>query len=88
MIKGTSAWKADPFHFRFYPGSIACNKKGITAPVLMLNVEREKVSSGLEFFRQQFVLTPLVQNKSLTAMGAPTKALSNFRLVSIFFALL
>jgi hypothetical protein len=54
MIKGTSAWKADPFHFRFYPGSIACNKKGITAPVLMLNVEREKVSSGLEFFRQQF----------------------------------
>jgi hypothetical protein len=47
MIKETPARKADPLHFRFYPGSIACNKKGISMPVLMLDVEREKISSGL-----------------------------------------
>jgi len=34
------------------------------------------------------VFSPFVQNKSLTAMGAPTKALSNFLLASIFLALL
>ena len=34
------------------------------------------------------VLIPFVQNKSLTAIGAPTKALSNFLLASIFLALL
>jgi hypothetical protein len=54
MIRATPEWKADPFHFRFYPGSVACNKKGIMAPVLMINVERKKISSGLELFHQQF----------------------------------
>ncbi len=46
---------------------------------------------GIKFDRillEAVVFTPLVQNKSLTAIGAPTNALSSFLLVSIFLALL
>jgi hypothetical protein len=54
MIKSTEAWEENPFQFRLYPGSIACNQKGTSAPVLMVDVERENISSGLAFFCASF----------------------------------
>lgn len=54
MIQNIMEWTANPFHFRLYHGSIACNKKGVSASILMIDVERKKISIGLEFFCQQF----------------------------------
>jgi hypothetical protein len=54
MIKDTPEWLEDPFQFRLYPGSISCNKKGMMAPVLMVEIERDNVSLGLDFFRNNF----------------------------------
>jgi len=54
MIKGSDLYLSDPFQFRLYPGSLSCNKKGISAPVLMIEVEREHILTGLDFFCKTF----------------------------------
>jgi len=54
MIKDTHEWRENPFHSRLYPGSLSCNKHGMMVPVLMIDVERDNISSGLDIFREQF----------------------------------
>jgi len=54
MIKDSQEWAEDLFHFRLYPGSLSCNKKGAMAPVLMVTVERENVNLGIDFFCNNF----------------------------------
>jgi hypothetical protein len=54
MIKDSPEWLEDPFHFRLYPGSISCNKKGVMASVLMVEIKRDNVSLGLDFFCNTF----------------------------------
>lgn len=54
MIKDSPEWLEDPFHFRLYPGSISCNKKGVMAFVLMVEIKRDNVSLGLDFFCNTF----------------------------------
>jgi len=54
MIKDTELWKSDPFQFLLYPGSLSRNKKGAMAPVMMVETEWEKVSTGLDFFCHAF----------------------------------
>jgi hypothetical protein len=54
MIKDTPEWLEDPFQFRLYPGSSSCNKKGMMASVLMVEIERDNISLGLDFFRNNF----------------------------------
>jgi len=54
MIKDSQDWVENPFHFRLYPGSLSCNKKGVMAPVLMVEVEREHVNIGIDFFCNNF----------------------------------
>jgi hypothetical protein len=49
-IKNTALWQSSPFQFHLFPGSLSWNKKGIMAPVMMVEVERDEVSTGLEFF--------------------------------------
>jgi len=50
MIKETELYQADPFQFRLFPGSLACHRKGLSAPVLMVEVERDQVLMGLDYF--------------------------------------
>jgi hypothetical protein len=54
LIKDSYEWRKNPFHFRMFFGSISCNKKSSTAPVLMVEVEREKITAGLDFFCNVF----------------------------------
>jgi len=53
-IKNTALRQSSPFQLRRFPGSLSCNKKGIMAPVMMVEVERDEVSTGLEFFCHAF----------------------------------
>jgi hypothetical protein len=53
-IKASNEWQENPFQFRLFFGSISSNKKGEMAPVLMVEVERDKVSLGLAFFSTIF----------------------------------
>jgi len=55
MIKDTHEWRENPFHSRLYPGSLSCNKHGMMAPVLMIDLETDNISSGLDIFREQFL---------------------------------
>jgi hypothetical protein len=54
MIKDSFEWRENPFQFRLFFGSISSNRKGTSAPVLMVEVERENVALGLDFFCNQF----------------------------------
>jgi hypothetical protein len=54
MIKESELFQSNPFQFRLYPGSLSSIKKGAVAPVLMVEVERENVLSGLDFFCKSF----------------------------------
>jgi hypothetical protein len=54
MIKETELYQADPFQFRLFPGSLACHRKGLSAPVLMVEVERDQVLMGLDYFCRSF----------------------------------
>jgi hypothetical protein len=54
IIKDTALWKSDPFQFRLYPGSLSCNKKGMTSPVMMVEAEQDKLNIGLDFFCHAF----------------------------------
>jgi hypothetical protein len=51
MIKETELYQEDPFQFRLFPGSLSCNKKGLSTPVLMVEVERDQVLMGLDFLQ-------------------------------------
>jgi hypothetical protein len=53
-IKDMALWQSSPLQFRLFPGSLSCNKKCIMAPVMMVELERDEVSSGLEFFCHAF----------------------------------
>jgi hypothetical protein len=53
-IKDSPEWRENPFQFRFFFGSISSNKKGEMAPVLMVEVERDNISLGLDFFCNMF----------------------------------
>lgn len=54
MIKESELFQSNPFQFRLYPGSLSSIKKGAVAPVLMVEVKRENVLSGLDFFCKSF----------------------------------
>jgi hypothetical protein len=54
MIKNSLEWRENPFQFRLFFGSISSNKKGVMAPVLMVEVERDNVSSGMDYFCNMF----------------------------------
>jgi hypothetical protein len=54
MIKDTLEWPENPFQFRLYFGSISCNKKGTMAQVLMVEVERDNIAAGMDFFCNMF----------------------------------
>jgi hypothetical protein len=53
-IKDTLEWRENPFQFRMFYGSLSCNKKSKTAPVLLVEVERGNISAGLAFFCNMF----------------------------------
>jgi hypothetical protein len=53
-IKDSFEWRENPFQFRLFFGSISSNKKGDMAPVLMVEVERDNISAGLDFFANIF----------------------------------
>jgi hypothetical protein len=53
-IKDSIEWKENPFQFRLFFGSLSSNKKGEMAPVLMVEVERDNISLGLDFFCKMF----------------------------------
>jgi hypothetical protein len=53
-IKESLEWQESPFNFRMFFGSISCNKRSSMAPVLMVEVEREHISTGLNFFCNVF----------------------------------
>jgi hypothetical protein len=54
VIKDTLEWRENPFQFRLFYGSLSCNKKSKTAPVLLVEVDRENISAGLDFFCNMF----------------------------------
>jgi len=54
MIRSTCEWESSPFQFRLYPGSLSYIKKGLVAPVLMVEVARDNVSAGIDFFCSSF----------------------------------
>jgi hypothetical protein len=54
MIKNSLEWRENPFQFRLFFGSSSSNKKGVMAPVLMVEVERDNVSSGMDYFCNMF----------------------------------
>jgi len=54
MIKETELYQSDPFQFCLFQGSLSSNKQGCMAPVLMVEVERENILSGLDYFCASF----------------------------------
>lgn len=54
LIISTSEWRIDPFHFCMFPGSLSCNTKGVMAPVMMIEIKRDMVETGLEYFCSTF----------------------------------
>jgi len=77
MIKETELYQKDPFQFRLFPGSLSCNKKGLSAPVLMVEVERDQVLMGLDFFAGR-----LMEKILCPHVGYPTHFLPYIRISS------
>jgi len=50
MIRDSPEWCENPFQLRLFYGSISSNKKGASAPVLMVEVEHENLAAGMDFF--------------------------------------
>jgi hypothetical protein len=54
MIRDSPEWCENPFQFRLFYGSVSSNRKGASAPVLMVEVERENLAAGMDFFCNMF----------------------------------
>ena len=54
FIRQTEEWKEIPFSFKLYHGTLSLNKKGMMAPVLMVEVAWPQLQIGLSFFQNQF----------------------------------
>jgi hypothetical protein len=52
FITASPEWKGDPFHFRLYYDAVGA--KGRTAHVLMIDVDRPRIDTGIHFFQQWF----------------------------------
>lgn len=50
-IKNTKEGQFSPFHFCLYHSTLSCNRKGIMAPVLMVDIDRNSIEEGINFFR-------------------------------------
>ena len=53
-IMATDQWKAAPFFFRLYPGTLSSNLKSAMSPILLVEVDRPKIEIGINFFKEVF----------------------------------
>ncbi len=47
-------WKNNPFHFRLYFNTLSTNAKGSLTYVLMIDINRPSIDTGLEYFQKFF----------------------------------
>jgi hypothetical protein len=50
QIKRTAEWKSKPFYFHLYHSTMACNRKGKLAPMLMIDVDQTNITPGINLF--------------------------------------
>jgi hypothetical protein len=53
-IIAQDTWSKQPFHFRLYFNSFTANVKGLTAYVLMIDVDRPSIEAAMSFFQEFF----------------------------------
>jgi hypothetical protein len=54
IILNTPAWKENPFYLRLYPGTLSCNSKSTMTNVMMVEVDRSNITSGIQYFQTHF----------------------------------
>jgi hypothetical protein len=65
-IMETPQWKANPFHFHLYFGTLSSNLKAAMTPIMLIEVDRPKIEQGLHFFR-----TTMDDEQRISSNGIP-----------------